>query len=83
LKENLAFQLEAAYRTNVQNAYSELKRRIDYLSEMEETKERFERDILIKTISEGVRKQIAANDNKIRERYLDNCIMQLKSLSSV
>jgi hypothetical protein len=55
LKENLALQLEAAYRTNVQMAYAELKKRLDYMNEVEETKDRFEREIIIKSISEGVK----------------------------
>lgn len=54
LKENLALQLESVYRTNVNAAYSELKKRLDYLSEVEDTKERFERDMIIRSISEGV-----------------------------
>jgi F-type H+-transporting ATPase subunit b len=81
-KENLALQLEATYRRNVQNVATELKRRLDYLQEVENTKNRFERDILLKSITEGVKKQIDTNEGNIRDLYLDNCIAQLKTLSA-
>jgi hypothetical protein len=38
-KENLALQLEATYRKNVDKVATELKRRLDYLKEVEETKQ--------------------------------------------
>lgn len=79
-KENMALQLEAAYRRNVQTVASELKRRLDYLKETEATKQRFERDLLLKLISEGVQKEIAQGN--IKDAYLDNCIAQLKTLST-
>lgn len=53
-KENLALQLEAVYRKNVNTVATELKRRLDYLQEVEATKLRFERDVLLKSITEGV-----------------------------
>jgi len=80
-KENLALQLEAVYRRNVNSITTELKRRVDYLQEVETTKERFERDILLQSITEGVYKQIANNEGNIRDNYLDNCIAQLKTLN--
>lgn len=81
-KENMALQLEAAYRRNVQTVSTELKRRLDYLKETEATKQRFERDYLLKLISEGVQKQIESNQGNIKDAYLDNCIAQLKTLSA-
>lgn len=53
-QENLALQLEANYRKNVDYAWGELKRRLDYLQEVQATKERFTKEILLKTITEGV-----------------------------
>lgn len=53
-KENLSLQLEANYRKNVEAISTELKRRLDYLQEVEATKQRFELDILLKSINEGV-----------------------------
>ena len=80
-KENLAFQLEATYRKNVDAIATELKRRLDYLQEVEATKQRFERDILLKSISEGVMKQITTNAGNIKDKYLENCIAQLNAIS--
>ena len=68
LKEAMALQLEATYRLissllpllfndsrkNVQSVATELKRRLDYLKETEETKRRFEKEQMVKFITEGV-----------------------------
>lgn len=79
--ENLALQLEATYRKNIDYAWDELKRRLDYLQEVQETKERFAKEMLLKTIIEGVRKQIETNEGDIRGKYMDQCIEQLKVLA--
>jgi len=79
-KENLALQLEAVYRKNVDTVYTELKRRLDYLKEVEETKKKFERDIFLQSIFDGVQKSIETNDGNIKTKYLDNCIAQIKEL---
>jgi len=50
----LALQLEATYRKNGGYAWNELKRRLDYLQEVQETKERFAKEILLKSITGGV-----------------------------
>lgn len=81
-KENMALQLEATYRKNVEAVSTELKRRLDYLKETEETKQRFERDFMIKLIKDGVQKQIDTNEGNIKDLYLDNCINQLRNLSA-
>jgi F-type H+-transporting ATPase subunit b len=79
-KENLALQLEETYRRNVEAVTNELKRRLDYLQEVEETKMRFEREVLLKSIIQGVQSQIQNNEGNIKDAYLDNCISQLKTL---
>ncbi|CAI5455912.1 unnamed protein product [Caenorhabditis angaria] len=79
LKESMALQLEATYRKNVQTVATELKRRIDYLKETEETKQRFEKEQLLKLINSSVEKQI--NDKSFKDQYLSNAIQQLKGLN--
>ncbi|CAB3400090.1 unnamed protein product [Caenorhabditis bovis] len=79
LKESMALQLEATYRKNVQSVATELKRRIDYLKETEETKQRFEKEQLLKLINDGVDKQV--NDKSFKDQYLQNAIQQLKGLN--
>lgn len=81
-KETMQLQLEAAYRRNVQMIADEVKRRIDYLQETEATRRRFERDHMLKWIIEGVRKEIAANKDGVKDQYLNKCIAQLKTLSA-
>lgn len=76
----MALQLEATYRKNVEQVSSELKRRLDYLKEVEATKQRFERDIFVKSIVEGVQKAIDTNEGNIKGKYLDDCIAQIKNL---
>uniref|UniRef100_A0A1I7T2D7 ATP synthase subunit b n=1 Tax=Caenorhabditis tropicalis TaxID=1561998 RepID=A0A1I7T2D7_9PELO len=78
LKESMSLQLEATYRKNVQTVATELKRRIDYLKETEETKARFEKEQLLKLISDSVDKQI--NDRSFKDQYLQNAIQQLNGL---
>ncbi|CAD5235490.1 unnamed protein product [Bursaphelenchus xylophilus] len=79
-KENLALQLEATYRQNVETVATELKRRIDYLKDVEETKQRFERDIFVSSIVSGVQNAIDSNEGNIKGKYLDDCIAQIKNL---
>lgn len=79
-KENLSLQLEATYRKNIQTVATELKRRVDYLQETEETKRRFERNLLLQWITDGVEKQAA--DPSFKEQYVSNAIAQLKGLST-
>ncbi|CAL2037447.1 unnamed protein product [Caenorhabditis brenneri] len=79
LKESMQLQIEAAYRKNVQTVSNEIKRRIDYLKETEETKARFERDQLLKLINESVEKQVSQKD--FQEKFLQNAIQQLKGIA--
>ena len=51
----MALQLESIYRKNAEYAWIELKRRIDYLKEVQETKERFAKEMHLKAITEGVK----------------------------
>uniref|UniRef100_A0A0K0FU12 ATP synthase subunit b n=1 Tax=Strongyloides venezuelensis TaxID=75913 RepID=A0A0K0FU12_STRVS len=82
LAENLELQLEATYRKNVQTVSNEIKRRIDYLVESEETKQKFEKDCLIKYITGGVTEAIEKNEGGIKDAYLEECIKELKNLAN-
>ncbi|KAL3117924.1 hypothetical protein niasHT_005167 [Heterodera trifolii] len=81
-QENLALQLEATYRKNVDYAWQEMKRRLDYLQEVQAIKDRFSKEMMVKLITDGVRKQIETNEGGIRDKYLDQCIEQLRVLSA-
>jgi F-type H+-transporting ATPase subunit b len=80
MKENMQLQLEATYRKNVATVANELQRRVNFLKETEEAKKRFERDIMLKWIVEGVEKQ--TQDSKFKEQFLASSIQQLKGLSA-
>uniref|UniRef100_A0A0N4Z8P8 ATP synthase subunit b n=1 Tax=Parastrongyloides trichosuri TaxID=131310 RepID=A0A0N4Z8P8_PARTI len=82
MNENLELQLEATYRKNVQTVSNEVKRRIDYLVETEETKNKFERDCLINYITGGVNQVIEKNEGGIKDAYLEECIKELKNMAS-
>ncbi|KAI6222679.1 ATP synthase subunit b [Aphelenchoides besseyi] len=79
-RENLALQLEATYRKNVNQVTTELKRRLDYLKEVEETKQRFERELFMTGIVNGVQNAIKNNEGNIKDKYLQDCIGQIQSL---
>jgi len=79
-KENLALQLEATYRKNVDKVATELKRRLDYLKEVEETKQRFERELFMKAIIDGVSRAVETNEGNVKSKYLESCIAQLGQL---
>lgn len=53
-KENLALQLEATYRRNVELLATEMKRRLDYLQETQAVKRSFARDHMLKWIIDSV-----------------------------
>lgn len=79
-KENMALQLEAAYRANVEQVATEMKRRIDYLQETESTKHRFEREHMLNWINENVVKEV--DQKAFREQYMQTCIKQLGEVSA-
>ncbi|KJH44240.1 hypothetical protein DICVIV_09751 [Dictyocaulus viviparus] len=78
MKENMQLQLEAIYRKNVQNVTTELNRRLDYLKEIEETRKRFEKEQMLKFITEGVEKLVS--ERAFKDEYLQNAIQILKGL---
>ncbi|CAJ0583010.1 unnamed protein product, partial [Mesorhabditis spiculigera] len=78
MKENMELQLEATYRKNVSTISTELQRRLNYLKDTEDAKSRFERDLMLKWIVNGVEQQ--AKDPKFKDQFLSNSIQQLKGL---
>ena len=80
LKENMGLQLEANYRQNVNTVSQELTRRINYQKDTEETKARFERNIMLKWIVDGVETQ--AKDAKFRAAYFDGALQDLKRVAT-
>lgn len=77
-KENVALQLEAAYRQNLMNVYSETKRRLDYQVERQAVEKRMEQRELVDYVIRGVKSAVTQEQEKAA---LSQCIASLKSLA--
>lgn len=54
-RENVQLQLEADYRRRLTKAHAEVKRRLDYMADLEDAKRRFQRRYMIDWIVDQVR----------------------------
>jgi F-type H+-transporting ATPase subunit b len=78
-RENLQLQLEAEYRKRLLKAHTEIKRRLDYMADLEDAKRRFQRRYMIDWIVEQVKKSITAQQEKA---LMQQCVADLKGLAS-
>jgi len=77
-RENVALQLEAAYRENLMKVYSETKRRLDYQVERQAVERRMEQSQMVDWVIRGVKSAVTQEQEKAA---LTQCIASLKSLA--
>jgi len=78
-KENVALQLESAFRKRLAEVYRDVKSRLDYQLEIQNTKRRFEQQHMVNWIVESVKKGITPQQEA---DSIKACIAQLKNLSA-
>lgn len=77
-KENVALQLEAAYRERLAQVFSEVKRRLDYQVEIQLVERRVKQKHLVNWVSSKVLGSITADQDK---ETLNKCIADLGALA--
>jgi F-type H+-transporting ATPase subunit b len=78
-RENVRLQLEAEYRRRQMEIYMDVKRRLDYQIEIQNARRGVEQRHMVNWIVNNVIKSI---DDKQEKQNIDQCIANLKNLSS-
>jgi len=78
-RENVALQLEHQLRTRLQQVSDEVKRRLNFMVELEETKKRLQQKHMVSWIVDQVRRGVSA---QLQADAHNQCILDLKTIAS-
>lgn len=78
-RENVQLQLEAEYRRRLMEVYKDIKKRLDYQIEIQNTRRRVEQRHMINWITNNV---INSIDEQQENKNIDQCISNLKRLAT-
>lgn len=78
-KENVALQLEAAFRERQMTVYNEVKRRLDYQVDTQNVAQSFQQKHLVNWVVDHVKKSITPQQEK---DALKQCMAELKTLAT-
>ncbi|XP_074653484.1 ATP synthase subunit b, mitochondrial-like [Tubulanus polymorphus] len=79
-RENVNLQLEAIYRQRLADVHQQVKNRLDYQLDVQQTKRRFEQEHMVDWIISNVVKNISPQQEK---ESVTKCIADLKGLAAV
>jgi F-type H+-transporting ATPase subunit b len=77
-RENVALQIEAAYRQRIMDVYSEVKKRLDYQVEKQNVERTVQQKHMVNWIIDSVKKSVAAESES---ENLKKCVADLKGLA--
>jgi len=78
-EEQLDLQLETEYRQRLNNAFTQVKNRLDYQADVDQVERQFEQDHMVNWIVTNVKKSITPQQEK---ETIASCIGVLKNLSA-
>lgn len=78
-KENVALQLEAAYRARLAKVYTEIKRRLEYQVQIQHVERRVKQNNLVNWVVGGVLKTITPDQDK---ENINKCLADLNTLAA-
>jgi len=77
--ENVALQLEDAYRKRLRNVHSQVKQQLDYLCDVEDVKRNLQHQSIVSWVVAQVRKSVTP---ELERAAMQQCLVDLKTLAA-